>query len=152
MLGGSRSESATRASIGCGMKNDSTAVASSSKYRGFGANNSVRHFSTAVSSPDSLAAGFRGSADASSLVCGSGRYIMNSPRRGEFMMYLPDPQTKLDASALPLKPAAKLSGEETAVLKWRTELFAPNPRYFDEDATAVLSFFMPQPMLARVAL
>jgi hypothetical protein len=79
-------------------------------------------------------------------------FLRFAPRRGEFMMYLPDPQTKLDATALPLKPAVKLPSDETATLKWRTELFQPNPRYFDEDATAVLSFFMPLPMLARVAL
>src|SRR5262249_14164918 len=29
-------------------------------------------------------------------------FLRFAPRRGEFMMYLPDPQTKLDASALPL--------------------------------------------------
>src|SRR5262249_2624011 len=35
--------------------------------------------------------------------------------------------------------------------KWRTELFAPNPRYFDEDATAAMSFVTPLPLMARVA-
>ena len=71
-------------------------------------------------------------------------------RRGEFVMYLPDPRTKLDATALPLKPAG-LAGEFATTLQWRTELFQPNPRYFDDDATAVGSFFMPLPMLARLA-
>jgi hypothetical protein len=71
-------------------------------------------------------------------------------RRGEFMMYLPDPRTRLDATALPLKPAG-LSGDFARTLQWRTELFQPNPRYFDDDATAVGSFFMPLPMLARLA-
>jgi hypothetical protein len=71
-------------------------------------------------------------------------------RRGEFMMYLPDPRTRLDATALPLKPAG-LAGEFATTLQWRTELFQPNPRYFDDDATAVGSFFMPLPMLARLA-
>jgi hypothetical protein len=71
-------------------------------------------------------------------------------RRGEFMMYLPDPRTRLDATALPLKPTG-LSGEFATDLQWRTELFQPNPRYFDDDATAVGSFFMPLPMLARLA-
>src|SRR5262249_16948866 len=38
-----------------------------------------------------------------------------------------------------------------AMLKWRTELFAPNPRYFDEDGTAAMSFVMPLPLMARGA-
>jgi hypothetical protein len=71
-------------------------------------------------------------------------------RRGEFVMYLPDPRTKLDATALPLKPT-NFSGDFGPTLKWRTELFQPSARYFDEDATAVGSYFMPLPMMARIA-
>jgi len=77
-------------------------------------------------------------------------FLRFAPRRGEFVMYLPDPRTKLDATALPLK-STNFSGDFAPTLKWRTELFQPNPRYFDEDATAVLSLFMPLPMMARVA-
>jgi hypothetical protein len=77
-------------------------------------------------------------------------FLRFAPRRGEFVMYLPDPRTKLDATALPLKPTSLL-GDFNATLKWRTELFQPNPRYFDEDATEVMSRFMPLPMMARVA-
>jgi hypothetical protein len=77
-------------------------------------------------------------------------FLRFAPRRGEFVMYLPDPRTKLDATALPLK-STSLPGEFGATLKWRAELFQPNPRYFDEDATAVMSRFMPLPMLARIA-
>jgi hypothetical protein len=71
-------------------------------------------------------------------------------RRGEFVMYLPDPRTKLDATALPLK-STNVPGDFALTLKWRTELFQPNPRYFDEDAAAVVSRFMPLPMMARLA-
>ena len=77
-------------------------------------------------------------------------FLRFAPRRGEFVMYLPDPRTKLDATALPLK-STNFSGDLAANIKWRTELFQPNTRYFDEDATAVLSSFMPLPMMARVA-
>ena len=77
-------------------------------------------------------------------------FLRFAPRRGEFVMYLPDPRTKLDATAPPLK-STSLPGDFGATLKWRTELFQPNPRYFDEDATAVMSRFMPLPMMARAA-
>jgi hypothetical protein len=77
-------------------------------------------------------------------------FVRFALRRGEFVMYLPDPRTKLDATALPLK-STNLSGDFAPNLKWRTELFQPNPRYFDEDAAAVVSAFMPLPMMARVA-
>src|SRR6516165_4038690 len=72
-------------------------------------------------------------------------------RRGEFVMYLPDPRTKLDATAPPLKSSASFPYDFGAILKWRTELFQPNPRYFDTDATAAMSFVMPLPLMARVA-
>jgi hypothetical protein len=77
-------------------------------------------------------------------------FVRFALRRGEFVMYLPDPRTKLDATALPLR-STNISGDFAANLKWRTELFQPNPRYFDEDAATVLSVFMPLPMMARVA-
>jgi hypothetical protein len=73
-------------------------------------------------------------------------------RRAEFVMYLPDPRTKLDATALPLKSSTNFPYDFGAALKWRTELFAPNPRYFDTDGTAAVSFVMPLPLMARVAL
>ena len=57
-------------------------------------------------------------------------------RRGEFVMYLPDPRTKLDATALPLKSSTSYPYDFGPALKWRTELFQPNPRYFDTDGTA----------------
>jgi hypothetical protein len=72
-------------------------------------------------------------------------------RRGEFVMYLPDPRTKLDATAPPLKSTTRFPYDFGAMLKWRTELFQPNPRYFDEDAASVMSAFMPLPLMARVA-
>jgi len=46
--------------------------------------------------------------------------------------------------------STNFSGDFAPTLKWRTELFQPNSRYFDEDATAVLSLFMPLPMMARL--
>ena len=72
-------------------------------------------------------------------------------RRGEFVMYLPDPRTKLDATALPLKSSTSYPYDFGPALKWRTELFQPNPRYFDTDGTAAMSFVMPLPLMARVA-
>src|SRR5262249_34403291 len=72
-------------------------------------------------------------------------------RRGEFVMYLPDARTKLDATAPPLKSSTSFPYDFGAILKWRTELFQPNPRYFDTDATAAMSFVMPLPLMARVA-
>jgi hypothetical protein len=77
-------------------------------------------------------------------------FVRFALRRGEFVMYLPDPRTKLDATALPLK-STNFLGDFGPDLKWRTELFQPNPRYFDEDAASVMSDFMPLPMMARVA-
>jgi hypothetical protein len=78
-------------------------------------------------------------------------FVRFALRRGEFVMYLPDPRTKLDATAPPLKSSTIFPYDFGAMLKWRTELFAPNPRYFDEDATAAMSFVMPLPLMARVA-
>jgi len=72
-------------------------------------------------------------------------------RRGEFVMYLPDPRTKLDATALPLKSSTSYPYDFGPALKWRTELFQPNPRYFDTDGTAAMSFVMPLSLMARVA-
>src|SRR6516165_8912262 len=39
-------------------------------------------------------------------------------RRGEFVMYLPDPRTKLDATAPPLKSSASFPYDFGAILKW----------------------------------
>src|SRR5262249_34167737 len=79
-------------------------------------------------------------------------FVRFALRRGEFVMYLPDPRTNLDATALPLKPSTSYPYDFGAMLKWRTELFQPNPRYFDTDATAAMSFVMPLPLMAQVAL
>ena len=78
-------------------------------------------------------------------------FVRFALRRGEFVMYLPDPRTKLDATAPPLKSTTRFPYDFGAMLKWRTELFQPNPRYFDEDAASVMSAFMPLPLMARVA-
>jgi len=79
-------------------------------------------------------------------------FVRFALRRGEFVMYLPDPRTKLDATAPPLKSSTNFPYDFGAILKWRTELFAPNPRYFDGDGTAAMSFVTPLPLMARVAL
>src|SRR5262245_2309576 len=79
-------------------------------------------------------------------------FVRFALRRGEFVMYLPDPRTKLDATAPPLKSSTSFPYDFGAMLKWRTELVQPNPRYFDTDATAAMSFVMPLPLMARVAL
>jgi hypothetical protein len=79
-------------------------------------------------------------------------FVRFALRRGEFVMYLPDPRTKLDATALPLKSATSYPYDFGSALKWRTELFQPNPRYFDIDGTAAMSFVMPLSLMARVAL
>jgi len=78
-------------------------------------------------------------------------FVRFALRRGEFVMYLPDPRTKLDATAPPLKSTTRFPYDYAAMLKWRTELFQPNPRYFDNDATAAMSFVTPLPIMARVA-
>ena len=78
-------------------------------------------------------------------------FVRFALRRGEFVMYLPDPRTKLDATAPPLKSSTNFPYDFGAILKWRTELFAPNPRYFDGDGTAAMSFVTPLPLMARVA-
>src|SRR5262249_4586738 len=65
-------------------------------------------------------------------------FVRFALRRGEFVMYLPDPRTKLDATAPPLKSATRFPYDFGPALKWRTELFQPNPRYFDDDATAAM--------------
>jgi hypothetical protein len=78
-------------------------------------------------------------------------FVRFALRRGEFVMYLPDPRTKLDATAPPLKSSTNFPYDFGPALKWRTELFQPNPRYFDEDGTAAMSFVMPLPLMARVA-
>jgi hypothetical protein len=78
-------------------------------------------------------------------------FVRFALRRGEFVMYLPDPRTKLDATPPPLSAATRFPYDFGAMLKWRTELFQPNPQYFDTDATAAMSFVMPLPLMARVA-
>jgi hypothetical protein len=72
-------------------------------------------------------------------------------RRGEFLMYIYDPVTKLSAIPLPLRPA-KRDSFVAGMLDWRSEIFSKNPAYLDTDATVGMSFFMPLPMLAKIAL
>jgi hypothetical protein len=80
-----------------------------------------------------------------------GEFATFAPRRGEFLMYLYDPRTGLDAFPLPL-PSMKWEKYIVGVIGWRTELFQKDPRYFDTDAAFSMSSFMPLPMMARVVL
>ncbi len=72
-------------------------------------------------------------------------------RRGEFLMYLYDPRTKLDAMALPLPPT-KWDSYTAGVLGWRTEIFQKDPLYLDADGAYDMAAFMPLPMMAKVVL
>jgi hypothetical protein len=72
-------------------------------------------------------------------------------RRGEFVMGIYDPHTKLDATALPLT-SAKRDGFIAGIVDWRKEMFGRDPVYFDEDGTAAISLFMPLSMMAKVVL
>jgi hypothetical protein len=76
-------------------------------------------------------------------------FVKFAVRRGEFLMYLYDPRTKLDAIPLPL---TKGDSYLTAVVSWRAELFQNDPPYFDADAAYGMSSFMPLPMMAQVVL
>jgi hypothetical protein len=80
-----------------------------------------------------------------------GEFVKFAVRRGEFLMHLYDPRTKLDAMALPLPPT-KWDSYAATVVSWRTELFQEDPPYFDADAAYGMSTFMPLPMMARVVL
>jgi hypothetical protein len=72
-------------------------------------------------------------------------------RRGEFVMGIYDPRTRLDATPLPLS-AGKRDGFIAGIVDWRKEMFGKDPVYFDIDGTSAISLFMPLPMMARVAL
>jgi hypothetical protein len=80
-----------------------------------------------------------------------GEFVTFGPRRGEFLMYLYDPRTGLDAIPLPL-PNMKWEKYIAGVIGWRTELFQKEARYFDTDAAFSMSSFMPLPMMAKVVL
>jgi hypothetical protein len=80
-----------------------------------------------------------------------GEFVKFAVRRGEFLMYLYDPRTKLDATPLPL-PLTKWDSYTATVLSWRTELLQRNPPFFDADAAYGMSSFMPLPMMAQVVL
>ena len=80
-----------------------------------------------------------------------GEFAKLAVRRGEFLMYLYDPRTKLDAFPLPL-PSTKWDSYTATVVSWRTELFQKDPPYFDADAAYGMSSFMPLPMMAQVVL
>jgi hypothetical protein len=80
-----------------------------------------------------------------------GEFAKFGTRRGEFLMYLYDPRTGLDAMPVPL-PAMKWESYIAGVIGWRTELFQKDPRYFDSDTAYGMSSFMPLPMMAKVVL
>jgi len=80
-----------------------------------------------------------------------GEFTTFAMRRGEFLMYLYDPRTSLSAMPLPL-PATKWDNYIATVIGWRTEMYQPEPRYFDSDAAYAMSTFMPLPMMAQVVL
>ena len=80
-----------------------------------------------------------------------GEFAKFAVRTGEFLMYLYDPRTKLDAMPLPLPPT-KWDSYTATVVSWRTELFQKQPPYFDADAAYDMSSFMPLPMMAEVVL
>ena len=80
-----------------------------------------------------------------------GEFAKLAVRRGEFLMYLYDPRTKLDAMALPLPPT-KWDRYTATVLGWRTEIFQKDPLYLDADAAYDMAAFMPLPMMAKVVL
>ena len=80
-----------------------------------------------------------------------GEYAKFAVRRGEFLMYLYDPRTRLSAMPLPLTPT-KWDSYIAKVVGWRTELFQKDPLYLDTDAAYGMSTFMPLPMMAQVVL
>jgi hypothetical protein len=80
-----------------------------------------------------------------------GEFAGFAVRTGEFLMYLYDPRTKLDAYPLPLPPT-KWDSYTAGVVSWRTELSQKSPPYFDADAAYDMSSFMPLPMMAQVVL
>jgi hypothetical protein len=80
-----------------------------------------------------------------------GEFVKFAARRGEFLMYLYDPRTKLDATALPLPPV-KWDSYMATVVGWRTEITQKDPPYFDADAAYGMTSFMPLPMMAEVVL
>ena len=72
-------------------------------------------------------------------------------RRAEFIMYLYDPRTNLDATPLPLT-ATKWDSTTAAALGWRGELTQKETFYIDADAAYAMSSFMPLLMMAQVVL
>ncbi len=80
-----------------------------------------------------------------------GEFAKFAVRTGEFLMYLYDPRTKLDAMPLPLPPT-KWDSYTATVVSWRTELFQKDPPYFAADAAYGMSSFMPLPTMAEVVL
>jgi hypothetical protein len=80
-----------------------------------------------------------------------GEFVRFAVRRGEFLMYLYDPRTKLDATPLPLPPT-KWDSYTATVVSWRTEISQKDPLYFDIDAAYGMSTFMPLPMMAQVVV
>ena len=80
-----------------------------------------------------------------------GEFAQLAVRHGEFLMYLYDPRTRLDAMALPLPPT-KWDSYTAGVLSWRTEIFQKDPLYLDADGAYEMAAFMPLPMMAKVVL
>jgi hypothetical protein len=80
-----------------------------------------------------------------------GEFAKFAVRTGEFVMYLYNPRTNLDAVPLPL-PNIKWDSYTATVVGWRTELGQKSPSYFDTDGAFGMSAFMPLPMMAEVVL
>jgi hypothetical protein len=80
-----------------------------------------------------------------------GEFVKFAVRSGEFIMYIYNARTKLDAIALPLPPT-KWDSHTATIVGWRTEMVQKDPPYFDSDAAYGMSSFMPLPMMARVVL
>jgi hypothetical protein len=80
-----------------------------------------------------------------------GEYAQFAVRRGEFLMYLYDPRTQLDAYPLPLPPM-KWDRYIAGVVAWRTELTQKDAPFIDTDAAYGMASFMPLPMMAQVVL
>jgi len=79
-----------------------------------------------------------------------GEFVKFALRHGEFLMYIYDERTNLNAIALP--PPAAIPDSYKSMLGWRTEITQKDPLYLDADATYAMSSFMPLPMMGRVVL
>lgn len=78
-----------------------------------------------------------------------GEYAQFAVRRGEFLMYLYDPRSGLDAYPLPLPPM-KWDSYTASVVAWRPELTQKEAPFIDTDAAYGMASFMPLAMMAEV--